>query len=35
MTADVKAFLMEKDQGGKQDLVFPDRKTNGIRKQIS
>jgi integrase len=35
MTADVKAFLMEKDQGGKQDLIFPDRKTCGMRKQIS
>ena len=35
MTDDVKAFLMKKDQGGKQDLVFPDCKTGGIRKQIS
>ncbi len=35
MTADVKAYLMEKDQGGKQELIFPDRKTGGIRKQIS
>jgi integrase len=35
ITADVKAFLMAKDQDSKQDLVFPDRKTGGIRKQIS
>jgi integrase len=35
MTIDVKAFLMEKDQGGKQDLIFPDRNTYGKRKQIS
>jgi len=35
MTADVKASLMAKDQGGKQDLVFPDHKNDGIRIQIS
>jgi len=35
MTADVKNIFMQMDQGGKQDLIFPDRKTGGIRKQIS
>lgn len=35
ITADVKAFFMAKDQSGKQDLVFPDRKTGRARKQIS
>jgi integrase len=35
MTDDVKTFLVAKDQGGKQNLIFPDRQTGGIRKQIS
>ncbi|MDD4274951.1 MAG: site-specific integrase [Desulfobacter postgatei] len=35
MTADIQSFFMAKYQGEKQDLVFPDRKTGGIRKQIS
>ncbi|MDX9963949.1 site-specific integrase [Desulfobacter postgatei] len=35
MTADVQSFFMEKDTGSKQDLIFPDRQTGGIRKQIS
>ena len=35
MTDDVKAYLIKKDQSGKQDLIFPDRKTGGIKKQIS
>ena len=35
MTADVKTIFMQMDQGGKQDLVFPDRKSGGTRKQIS
>lgn len=35
MTADVQSFFMAKKTGGKQDLVFPDKKHGGIRKQIS
>ncbi|MGD9825599.1 tyrosine-type recombinase/integrase, partial [Desulfobacter sp.] len=35
MTADIQSFFMAKYQGSKQDLIFPDRKTGGIRKQIS
>jgi len=35
MTADVRTIFMQMDQGGKQDLVFPDRKSGGTRKQIS
>ena len=35
MTAEVQSFFMAKDQGSKQDLIFPDKKHGGIRKQIS
>lgn len=35
MTADIQSFFMAKETGSKQDLIFPDRKTGGIRKQIS
>lgn len=35
MTDDVKNFLEEKVRSGKQNLVFPDKKRGGIRKQIS
>ena len=35
MTADVQSFFMAKETGSKQDLIFPDRKSGGIRKQIS
>ncbi|MCG8549331.1 MAG: site-specific integrase [Desulfobacterales bacterium] len=35
MTADVMSCLMAKEPGSKQDLIFPDRKNGGIRKQIS
>ncbi|EIM64505.1 tyrosine-type recombinase/integrase [Desulfobacter postgatei] len=35
MTADIQSFFVAKYQGEKQDLVFPDRKTGGTRKQIS
>jgi integrase len=35
MTDDVKDFLTAKVRSGKQNLVFPDKKRGGIRKQIS
>jgi integrase len=35
MTADIQSFFMAKEIGSKEELIFPDRKTGGIRKQIS
>ncbi len=35
MTATVQSVFMAKEQGDKTNLVFPDKKSGGIRKQIS
>lgn len=35
LTDDVQFSFVAKETGSKQDLIFPDRKTGGIRKQIS
>lgn len=35
MTGDIKAIFAAKEQNDKGDLIFPDRKTGGVRTQIS